>query len=89
MTNARVSRATHRRVEELEKERNALLDLLNGILQKAGGVLSIEHEYYLGLPRHPVYSIPGPNGVIIKLGVDEHVVAGTNKRLFVVPAAEV
>lgn len=90
MTNARVSRRRHAVDERLIAERNALLDVLNGILneyvQEVDGrrVLLIPHEATLGRPRCVVDAIPSPKGTIVRLNPDL-AVSGEGKSLFIVP----
>lgn len=86
MTNGRAAKARHKCDQRLIDERNALLDVLNGILLKAGGVLVVEHEHYLGKNRHPVITLPMPDGVIVKLD-DKATLVGDGKALIVVPTA--
>lgn len=88
MTNARVSRKQHAEVERLTAERNALLDVLNGVLLKAGGMIVVEHEHYLGHVRHPVETIEMPEGILIRLN-DSVGLVEAGKALIVVPTAKV
>jgi hypothetical protein len=88
VTNARKSRASRKREDELAAERNALVDVLNAILNMAApkdGLLAVGLENYLGKQRHPVYVVPTPQGILVKQDREQVIVEGTNKRLFISP----
>lgn len=71
MTNARQSRRQRNRAERLIAHRNALLDVLNGILNYSLAVngraeMLLEHSYMIGQKRHVVELDNTPEGLIIR-----------------------
>lgn len=88
MTNARVAKKRNAREQRLVDERNALLDVLNAVMNMAAdpksGLLAIPLENYLGKPRNPVYVLPTPQGVVLKIDRDL-IVSDENISMFVTP----